>query len=201
MYSRNQKDWKEEFIQHPRTISVALASIEETIFSNDLKQAINLLLKIHEDNQRVFVLGEGRSGLVGEAFAMRLRQLRFHAHVIGESTAPAVRKFDLVIIVSGSGETTTNVTRTKIIKKQIGTKIILITRNEKSTLRGLADIVIQLPGNKKSVSEYIEKSLIGGPPMGTLFETIALIVCDAIISVLMLALGITEEEMKAEHSV
>lgn len=40
----------------------------------------------------IFIMGAGRSGLVGKAFAMRLMHLGFTSYVVGESTTPAVHK-------------------------------------------------------------------------------------------------------------
>ncbi len=53
----------------------------------------------------IFVYGAGRSGLVAKAFAIRLIHLGFQVFVIGETITKPVQKDDLVVIVSGSGET------------------------------------------------------------------------------------------------
>ena len=50
-------------------------------------------------------MGAGRSGLAAKAFAMRLMHLGFNVYLVGETTTPAVQPDDLVIAVSGSGET------------------------------------------------------------------------------------------------
>ncbi|MGI5466986.1 SIS domain-containing protein [Streptomyces sp. CA-132043] len=55
--------------------------------------------------RRVFVAGEGRSGFMARAFAMRLMHLGLPVHVIGETTTPAVGAGDTVVAVSGSGTT------------------------------------------------------------------------------------------------
>ena len=55
--------------------------------------------------ERIFVTGEGRSGFMARAFAMRLMHLGLPVFVIGETTTPAVRGGDTVVAVSGSGST------------------------------------------------------------------------------------------------
>ncbi len=55
--------------------------------------------------QRVFVAGEGRSGFMAKAFAMRLMHLGLPVHVVGETTTPSVADGDVVVGVSGSGTT------------------------------------------------------------------------------------------------
>lgn len=57
------------------------------------------------NSDRIFVVGTGRSELVGKAFAMRLMHLGFNVHVVGEVTTPAIRDKDCLIAISGSGET------------------------------------------------------------------------------------------------
>ena len=55
----------------------------------------------------VFIVGTGRSELVGKAFAMRLMHLGFTVHVVGDVTTPAIKEADCLIAISGSGETRT----------------------------------------------------------------------------------------------
>ena len=54
---------------------------------------------------RVFITGAGRSGLVGRFFVMRLVHLGKSAFVVGETTTPAINEGDLLIAISGSGNT------------------------------------------------------------------------------------------------
>ena len=75
---------------------------------------------------RIFLYGAGRSGLVAKAFAIRLVHLGFQTYVIGETITPPVRKGDLVIVISGSGETIPSVMTAEIAKK-IGAKLIAVT--------------------------------------------------------------------------
>ncbi len=44
--------------------------------------------------EHIFVAGKGRSGFVANSFAMRLNQLGKQAHVVGESTTPAIKSND-----------------------------------------------------------------------------------------------------------
>ena len=171
-----------------------------------VRQLIEHLMKVYKGNHRLFTMGEGRSGLVGRAFAMRARHLDFRAHVIGESTTPVVRVNDLVVVISGSGTTTTNISRCTIIIDRIGAKIIAITSNVNSPLGKLTDIIIELPGREESetIDDYNAKRLTGITPLaplGTLFETNALVFLDSLICELMLLTETTEEEMIARHAI
>ena len=56
-----------------------------------------------QNARRIFVVGAGRSGLALRMSAMRLMHLGFDVHVVGEVTAPAISKGDVLLAASGSG--------------------------------------------------------------------------------------------------
>ncbi|HIE30994.1 MAG TPA: 6-phospho-3-hexuloisomerase, partial [Methanosarcinales archaeon] len=62
----------------------------------DVDSVSDMLDRILDANS-VFVMGTGRSGLVGRAFATRLMHLGLRVYVVGESTTPALRKGDVVV--------------------------------------------------------------------------------------------------------
>ena len=178
--------------------------LEENREERGIERFIDLIMCAHREHKRVFTGGEGRSKLAGEAFAMRLRQMGFHAHVIGESTTPRVRTEDIVIIISGSGETDTNIARCQIIIAKIKAKIIVITSHKDSTLGRLADVCIKLPGRDEvEVVEYTKRRLVGGPilPLRTFFEAIAGIFLDSIIEKLMCLTSTDEKAMEDRHGI
>lgn len=156
--------------------------------------------------KKIFLMGAGRSGLVAKAFAMRLMHMGFNVYVVGESTTPAVRAEDLVIAVSGSGETT-SIANLGEIAKRIGSKLATVTSNNDSTLGKISDIVVVIPGRTKedvAYEDYHERRMRGYPqlaPLGTIFEISALVFLDAVISELMVRTGASEAELKARHTV
>ncbi|TRZ90728.1 MAG: 6-phospho-3-hexuloisomerase [Methanosarcinales archaeon] len=156
--------------------------------------------------KRIFLMGAGRSGLAAKAFAMRLMHMGFRVHVVGETTAPAVQQDDLVIAVSGSGETT-SIANLGVISKKIGSKLATITSNKDSTLGNISDVVVIIPGRPKEdmdYEDYQERRMIGSTqlaPLGTVFEISALVFLDAVISELMVRTGASEAELKMQHAV
>jgi 6-phospho-3-hexuloisomerase len=157
-------------------------------------------------SKKIFLMGAGRSGLAARAFAMRLMHLGFSVHVVGETTAPAVQPEDLVIAVSGSGETT-SIAGLGAISKKIGSKLATITSNKDSTLGKISDIVVVVPGRPKEDTnhdDYNERRMIGYiqlAPLGTVFEISALVFLDAVISELMVRTGASEAELRKRHTV
>lgn len=174
--------------------------------SEKLKEKeVNEFVKTILDAERVFVAGAGRSGLIAKAFAMRLMHLNFHVHVIGETITPRLRKGDLFLGVSGSGETTRVVSAAETAK-EIEAKIIVITSYPNSSLGELADHVVKVPGRVETADKksYTGRQISGEyeslTPLGTLFEVTALTFLDGVIASLMKELGKKEEDLSKQHA-
>lgn len=93
--------------------------------------------------RKIFIYGVGRSGLIAQAFAVRLVQLGFDVHFIGEMTTPIVDSGDLVIIVSNTGETMSAVQTANIVRR-VGAEVISITAHPNSKLGHASNIIIQI---------------------------------------------------------
>lgn len=164
------------------------------------------MMEILTSSKNVFLLGQGRSGLVARAFAMRLMHLGISVYVVGETITPAIDEDDCLLAISGSGETSYIISTAKIAKKR-GAKIVAVTSYENSTLGNLADLVIHIKGRTKVDSEknYIKRQMNGKhlslSPLGTLFEVSTLIFLDALIAQLMDKMGKTEDDLKRRHTV
>jgi len=153
----------------------------------------------------IFVMGAGRSGLVAKAFAMRLMHLGLRVYVVGESTTPAVRNTDVVVAISGSGETRSIADLGKIAK-DIGSTLITVTSNRESTLGKLSDTVALISGRtKEDAGGYLERHMRGEyshlTPLGTSFEITALVFLDAIIAELISITGASEADLKSRHTI
>jgi 3-hexulose-6-phosphate synthase/6-phospho-3-hexuloisomerase len=169
------------------------------------KREVDRFIEILIGARRVFVAGAGRSGLVAKAFATRLMHLDFEVYIVGETITPALRPGDILIALSGSGETDLIVESARIAKK-IGAKIIAITSYSNSSLGRLADLVVTVPGRTKvaRTTRFMRRELAGEhaslAPLGTLFEIGAMVFLDAVIATLMKRLGKKEEDLKAKHA-
>jgi len=150
------------------------------------------LTRMLDEASRIFVAGAGRSGLVTRFFAMRLMHGGYDAYVVGEIVTPSIRKGDLFIVISGSGETETMIAFTKRAKEQ-GAKIVLISTKSNSTIGDMADFVCQI-GTAEQYGKVV------GMPMGTTFELSTLIFLEATIAHIIHEKGIPEEEMRTRHA-
>lgn len=150
------------------------------------------LTEILDKASRIFVSGAGRSGLIGRFFAMRLMHSGYDVSVVGEIVTPSIKKGDLLIVISGSGETEQLIAFTKKAK-EIGAQIVLISAKSDSTIGDMADAVFQ-------VGKADQYSKVKGMPMGTVFELSTLIFLEAMVSHIIHEKGIAEEEMRARHA-
>ncbi len=172
-------------------VSAYIKKISEYIYSEDVGNFINEII----DANRIFLVGAGRSGLEARAFAMRLMHLGFDTHAIGDATAPLPTTGDLVIIISGSGNTRSIIDLGTSIKIK-GPKMAIITTNKESSLGKISDIVVIIPVIIEDIDKNLREYFL---PLGTLFEAITHIFLDAIISELKYRNGITEVNMKDRH--
>lgn len=150
------------------------------------------LTQMLDNAKRIFVSGAGRSKLVGNFFAMRLVHAGYDVSVVGEIVTPSIKNGDLLIIISGSGETEQLIAFTKSAKK-VGADIILISAKDSSTIGDMADGVFQV-GKSEQYGKVV------GMPMGTVFELSTLFFLEAIISHVIHEKGIPEEEMRSRHA-
>lgn len=155
--------------------------------------------------RKIFITGAGRSGLVGKGFAMRLMHLGFSVHVVGETVTPAVKTGDLLIAISGSGETSSTAILTKMAKKK-GLAVVAVTSMPESTIGKAADILIKIKGRvaDERGRDYIVRQLEGVheplTPLGTLFELSAMVFLDSVVDELMIRYKRGEDYMKALHA-
>lgn len=152
---------------------------------NELTEEI---LKVR--TRQIFVTGKGRSGLVAGTFAMRLMHIGFRVYVVGKSTTPQPEENDLLIVVSGRGESEIENVQKAI--NELHMKVITVTSRKYSILGKLADKTVIVPGRERGqkISHF-----------NSLFETLALIFLDSVIACLIKKLGLTEEELEKRHAI
>jgi 6-phospho-3-hexuloisomerase len=158
-------------------------------------------------DKKILVVGAGRSGLVGKAFAIRLMHLGYQVYVTGETIVPILSSGDVVIAISGSGTTRLVVMSSKIAKERRQAKVVAVTSYPDSPLGHLADQIVVVVGRTKMTRQensYISRQIVGEheplAPLGTQFEVAAMIFLDGIIAELMHRLGKKEEDLKARHA-
>jgi 6-phospho-3-hexuloisomerase len=168
------------------------------------EEQVDLMIKTIQSSKSVFIVGSGRSELIGMAFAMRLMHLGFVVYVIGDVTTPSINEDDCLIAISGSGETRT-VTLAAQTAAESGSSVIGITANTSSTLTNYLDVTINIESKTKIPWKHYTSQVLKGnyddlTPMGTLFEDSTHLFLDGLIAEFMAILGKKEDDLKSRHA-
>jgi len=104
---------------------LVIGKISEILDATEITYA-EKMTEMLDNAKRIFIAGAGRSKLVGNFFAMRLVHGGYDVNVVGEIVTPSIKSGDLLVIISGSGETEQLIAFTKNAKK-VGANIVLIS--------------------------------------------------------------------------
>jgi len=186
-----------------RLMAARIITIADEISDEEIEALISEILNAN----RVYTMGAGRSGLVAKAFAMRLMHLGFTAYVVGETVTPAMKPGDLIVVFSGSGATRT-IADIAETAKGIGGRLCLITSKRDSRIARIADCVVIIESQRDKVAdesaEFEIRQMMGEhrsfAPLGTIFETTAMVFADAIISRLMEIMSCRPEDLQCRHA-
>lgn len=144
---------------------------------------------------RTFLIGEGRSGLVGRMFAMRLMHLGRTAYVVGETTTPALESGDLLVAISGSGSS--GFVQSMAAKaRTIGVVVVAVTTDGQSPLAQVADHVVLIPAAAKQDQSGKHSHQFAG----SLFEQTCLLTLDALFLALSQATAQSVNSLWARHT-
>ena len=185
-----------------------LSGAKRAIDEMDEKQVECLIKMILEtQDKKIFVVGMGRSGFVGRAFALRLMNLGFNVYFLGETITPAAGKDDLVIAISGTGMTKLVVSAASAAK-DIGAKIVAITSYKESQLGQLADQLVLVKGRTKMgwprEEDYLARQILGErepiSPLGSVFENNCMVFLDGLVVELMYRMKKDENDLRSRHA-
>ena len=172
-------------------------------------QAIELLIKRIEKESserlaelilradRIFVTGQGRSGMVAQCLATRLAQMDFNVNVPGLATCQRIEAPDLMIAISCSGKTSTTIEFVKI-SKQSKANVAVLSAFSESPLAKLADEVVILPSADVDIRKACK--YVVGPNNNMLFEQAALLYADALVYILLEKQGVSADIITKRHT-
>lgn len=178
------------------TVSTVIDEIKRCLDSIDADSAEESIRMI-DAAERIFCAGAGRSGLGIRAFAMRLMHMGKTAYVMGETTTPAIKENNLLIIGSGSGRTASLVAAAEKAKK-LGVKILLFTIDPNSPIGKMADLSVKFPAPSEKVQGA--GTAVSIQPMGSLFEQSLFLLLDCMIVNLMAINNQTSSIMFTNHA-
>jgi 6-phospho-3-hexuloisomerase len=156
---------------------------------------IEALLQEIQSVKRIFCIGAGRSGIMLQAFCMRLNHLGLRAFMLGTVSCPPTEPGDLVIAASGSGETAGIVAILQKAKK-LGARTTVFTASDNNSIESYADTIIRICAPNGLVNDGKHSC----QPMRTLFEQVSFITYEVLIALLKKRCGISEQDMAERHA-
>ena len=185
-----------------REAESALESIRLALPEVD-RDSLDSLIEAIDEAPAVFLAGAGRTGLMAQAFGMRLAQMGLRVHVVGETTTPAIGAGELLVACSASGRKET-VLATARIARDAQARVAAITTDPASPLSEVAHWTLAIPtpapGGAPRTGAADEPAASPAPPLGTLLEYMLLVLFDTIVRAMMERRGISEDAMRGRHA-
>jgi len=193
------------YFRHSQNIKKGYKYLVDSLKSNLDERKISELteLLIKKRNNRIFITGHYQCGIVSNYIINRWKNLGFKLTNPRSAESPRMKKEDLVLIISGSGQEYLNGEKGfehyyykyiyDICEKRNVEKA-LITSNTESSLALNSDLVVPIKGR-----DYLKRIL---PKKSTdyLFEMKTMLLEAVITHKIAEKLNITESQMKENHS-
>jgi 6-phospho-3-hexuloisomerase len=170
--------------------------IARAVSNTQLNGYEDFLNLVNRDRTKIICTGAGRVGLSMRGFTMRLSHLGLNAYFLGETIVPHTGKGDLLLVGSGSGQTS-SVLRTVEIAKSKELRVGLITASKESPMSKLSDACVVLNTPNKTLGKDSQTSI---QPMTTLFEQTLAVFLDSVVLDLMKKFDENSETMWERHN-
>jgi 6-phospho-3-hexuloisomerase len=157
---------------------------------------IDHLIEELDEAKRVFCAAQGRSGYILRCFCQRLMQLGYPAFFVGETITPNIEKEDLLVVLSGSGQTPLTREWVRIARENRARSCGIIGIEDSPVGRDL-DYRLTLPaGSKLGPADLSETD----QPPGSLFEQVAFVLLEAIVIIICNRRGIDPRTILDRHA-
>jgi len=181
-------------LQHAKNVIRIEARAVQNLTRKVDKQFIKAVDLIAKSNGRVIVTGMGKTGIIGRKIAATLSStgtpsIWMHSAEAVHGDLGQVRREDILIVISSSGETE-ETTRLLPLVKKIGAKTIAMTGNPRSSLARFSDVVL-------NVAVAQEGCPLGLAPMAS--TTATLVMGDALAACLIIRRGFRKEDFAFYH--
>ena len=190
------------FSESPRTMEFTEALDQmlgelEGLLALLTPQMAEILIREIEAAPRIFGCATGRSGFILRGFLMRLMHLGLTVYIVGETITPRLQPGDLLLVMSGSGETAQP---REILRRAntVGARTLALTACPDSTIAREAQVAILIPGTTKLTLAHEPTSL---QCPGSLFEQASFLFLEAAVLLLYKQrLGQDRREMLSRHT-
>jgi 6-phospho-3-hexuloisomerase len=159
--------------------------------------ALSDLLQEFNSARSIFFSAQGRAGYVLRSFCMRLMHLGYQVYFCGDTVTPAMGQGDLLLVLSGSGETAWTLDAVKSARSR-NARTFGILGNAESALGHMVDQCIIIPGTTKLRRKGEPSSL---QISGSLFEQAAFFFLEATVLELSHKRAHAGEDLLSKHAV
>jgi 6-phospho-3-hexuloisomerase len=161
------------------------------VFARVPADAVAQLAREIADAHRVLVYGAGRTGLVLQAFSMRLMHLGLDGHYVGQLATPPIKRGDLLLVTLALGRLPT---ADALIGTARATGARIAAISARPELVQGADFVVPLPA--QTMADRRTSIL----PLGSPFELALSLLCELTVVELMALLGRSNADLAARHA-
>jgi 6-phospho-3-hexuloisomerase len=159
--------------------------------------ALEPLVKAIAAARRIALYGQGRTGLVMQGLTMRLYHLGREAHFVGAMNAPPLGPGDLFLVNAALGDLPTGLALIASARKA-GARVAVITGVADSPAGRAADTILAIPA--QTMANDTGPGARSAMPMGSQYEAVLFVLCEALVLRLAERLGIGFEAMRERHA-
>jgi 6-phospho-3-hexuloisomerase len=178
------------------TIRPLLAEMEAVAAAMP-EDALDKLVTAIVAARRIALYGQGRTGLVMQGLTMRLYHLGRAAHFVGAMNAPPLGPGDLFLVNAALGDLPTGLALIASAR-QAGARIAAITAVPDSPAGRAADLVLHIPA--QTMADDTGGGARSSMPMGSQYEAVLFLICEALVLRLAERLGIAFAAMRERHA-
>jgi len=180
----------------PQALVEAILEENRNLLARVSKEKIDHPIEEFDKGGRIFCAAQGRSGYVLRYFCTRLMQFGYSAFFVGETITPRINKGDMLLVVSGSGQTILTQEWVRIAQEEGATTFGVIGVEDSPIGRAL-DYAISLPaGSKLEPSKESRSSQLPG----ALFEQATFVFLETIVLALYQRQGSDPQTILDRHA-
>lgn len=181
---------------NPQALVDVIEDENRKLLASVSKEEVDRLIEELDRAETVFCAAHGRSGYILRCFCMRLMQLGYSAFFAGETVSPRIGKGDLLVVLSGSGQTPLTREWIRIARQQGGASFGIIGV-EDSPIGRAVDHKLSVPAGSRLESSGQSDSI---QPPGSLFEQAAFTLLEAIVLALYQRQGSDPKAISDRHT-
>jgi 6-phospho-3-hexuloisomerase len=186
---------KDDQVNH-QALGEAILDENRSLLIGVSKEEVDHLIEEIDNAGRIFCAAQGRSGYILRCFCMRLMQFGYPAFFVGETITPRIGKGDMLIVLSGSGQTTFTQEWIRVARQR-GATTFGVIGVEDSPIGKALDYSLSLPAGSKL--EFSREFYSIQPP-GSLFEQAAFMLLETIVLALYQRLGSDGQALLDRHA-